>query len=64
MENTGSQYLKTTQVAKMFNISGNVVVKWILKGILPAIKTPGGHYRILSEDADKLRMTFEVKPEV
>ena len=64
MKYVDSQYLKTSQIAKMFNVSGGVVVKWILQGVLPAIRTPGGHYRILVDDANKLKNIFEVKSDV
>jgi len=56
------QYLKPLQVAKLFNVSREVVIKWISDGTLPAITTPGGHYRMSNEDIEKLRETIKFNP--
>lgn len=56
------QYLKPLQVAKIFCVSREVVIMWIKNGILPAITTPGGHYRVSIEDIEKLRETIKFNP--
>lgn len=58
------QYLKPLQVAKIFCVSREVVIMWIKNGILPAITTPGGHYRVSNEDIEKLRETVKFNPNV
>lgn len=56
------QYLKINQVAKMFSVSRDTIVKWIKDGLLSAVVTPGGHYRVLSEEVEKLRETIKFNP--
>ena len=38
--------LTTAQVANLFQISICTVRRYIKKGLIPSIMTPGGHYRI------------------
>ena len=42
--------LRPDQVAKMFNVSVRTVTYWAWTGRLPAVKTPGGHYRFRPVD--------------
>ena len=44
------QEFKTSDVAKLYNISIMAVNKWIKSGKLPAYETGGGHYRIMRND--------------
>lgn len=57
-----SPYLKTTVVAKMLGVTRDTIVKWINQGDLPAIKTPGGHFRVLSENVEKLQEKIKFNP--
>lgn len=47
------QEFKTSDVAKIFNLTNNAVINWIKSGKLPAYETGGGHYRIMREDLIK-----------
>lgn len=38
--------LTTGEVARLFGVTPDAVLKWVKKGKLPAIRTAGGHYRI------------------
>lgn len=41
--------LTTGEVAKLFGVTPDAVLKWIKKGLLPATRTVGGHYRVSRE---------------
>ena len=41
--------LSTGDVAKLFGVTPDAVLKWIKKGKLPATRTAGGHYRVTRE---------------
>jgi excisionase family DNA binding protein len=43
------RYLTTGEVAKLFSVTRDTVLKWIKQGKLPARKTAGGHFRIPEE---------------
>jgi len=45
---------RTSEVAEMLNVTTATVSIWIRKGIIKAIKTPGGHYRIPEAEIKKL----------
>ena len=47
---TTSRLLTTGAVARYCDVSTNAVKKWIRNGRLTAFRTPGGHFRIESED--------------
>jgi excisionase family DNA binding protein len=63
-----SEFLTTGEVARLCGVSRDAVVKWIKKGTLRAIRTPGGHYRVPREVCDSLsreaRGKAPVGPEV
>ena len=42
--------LSTGDAAKVCSVTPNTVLKWIKGGLLPAQRTPGGHYRIDPRD--------------
>ena len=52
-------YITTGEAAAIFDVDPDTVLRWIKSGEIPAIRTPGGHYRIhrnifltkLNEDA-------------
>ena len=39
-------YITTGEAAAIFDIAPDTVLRWIKSGDIPAIRTPGGHYRI------------------
>ena len=39
-------YLTTGEAAAIFDVDPDTVLRWIKSGEIPAIRTPGGHYRI------------------
>ncbi len=39
-------YLSTGEAAAIFDVDSDTVLRWIKSGEIPAIRTPGGHYRI------------------
>ncbi len=51
--NMSSKYLTTGQVAKIYSVTPDTVLKWIKKGKIPASRTAGGHYRVRREDLDE-----------
>lgn len=40
------KYLTTGEAAAIFDVDPDTVLRWIKSGEIPAIRTPGGHYRI------------------
>jgi len=44
------QEFKTSEVAKIFNLTNTAIINWIKSGKLPAYETGGGHYRIMRDD--------------
>ncbi len=43
-------YLSTGQASKLLSVTPDTILKWVKQGRLPALRTPGGHYRIPEED--------------
>jgi excisionase family DNA binding protein len=39
-------YITTGEAAAIFNVDPDTVIRWIKSGEIPALRTPGGHYRI------------------
>jgi len=46
-------FLSRGEVARLFGVSPSTVTRWARTGVLPAVRTPGGHYRFRSEDIRK-----------
>jgi excisionase family DNA binding protein len=44
------QEFKTSDVARIFDLTHMTVINWIKSGRLPAYETGGGHYRIMRHD--------------
>jgi excisionase family DNA binding protein len=44
------QEFKTSEVAKIFNLTNTAIINWIKSGKLPAYETGGGHYRVMRDD--------------
>lgn len=51
-----NQFLSRRDVAAMFGVSLSTVTRWARKGLLKAIRTPGGHYRF---PVDEMRKALE-----
>lgn len=47
-------FLSRSEVAGLFGVSLSTVTRWARTGLLPAIRTPGGHYRYRAEDVRRL----------
>jgi excisionase family DNA binding protein len=43
-------FLSRGQVAGLFGVSASTVTRWARTGMIPSIRTPGGHYRFRAED--------------
>ena len=39
-------YITTGEAAAIFDVDSDSILRWIKSGEIPAIRTPGGHYRI------------------
>ena len=39
-------FITTGEAAAIFNVDPDSILRWIKSGKIPAIRTPGGHYRI------------------
>ena len=46
----GSDFLSRVDVARLFGVSVSTVTRWARTGLLPAARTPGGHYRFRADD--------------
>jgi len=55
-----SKLLTTGEVARYCDVSTNAVKKCIRNGRLKAFRTPGGHFRVESEDFKAFLMTHEM----
>ncbi|NMO51986.1 helix-turn-helix domain-containing protein [Actinoplanes sp. TBRC 11911] len=45
MTNTNARLLRPGEVAALFRVDVKTASRWAVSGKLPAIKTPGGHWR-------------------
>ena len=41
----GGRFLRTREVALLFQVSERAVTDWATKGRIPSVRTPGGHRR-------------------
>jgi excisionase family DNA binding protein len=57
-----SDLLTPNDVAPLLNVAASTVRGWLKKGTLPGFQTPGGEWRILRRDAERLRPP-EPRPE-
>jgi excisionase family DNA binding protein len=54
IEDDYDELLTTGQVARILNVGRQAVNKWVKKGQLKAVRTPGGHIRIRRSDIDRV----------
>ncbi len=47
---SGPVFLSRGQVAQLFGVSLSTVTRWARLGLLPAVRTPGGHYRYPADE--------------
>ena len=40
-----TEYLSRGDVARLFGVSLSTVTRWARTGLVPTVRTPGGHYR-------------------
>ena len=43
-------FLSRGEVARLFGVSLSTVTRWARTGLVPAVRTPGGHYRFRADD--------------
>ena len=48
------RFLPRSAVARIFGVSVSTVTRWAQRGLLPAVKTPGGHYRFLVPEVKRV----------
>lgn len=53
--------LTVNDAALLLRVSSYTIVRWLKSGKLHGIKTPGGHWRILQTDLNKLIFPQEIK---
>jgi excisionase family DNA binding protein len=58
VQSTAGRLLTTGYVAAACQVSVVAVKKWIAHGKLPAIRTPGGHFRIADADFERFRAEY------
>jgi len=46
----GTELLSRTQVARLFGVSASTVTRWARRGLIRAVRTPGGHYRFHADE--------------
>ena len=51
--------LKTAEVAAMLNVTIDSIRTWHKKGLLPAVRTPGGHLRFRRVDVVKFYQRYK-----
>ncbi len=47
-------FLKTSEVAKLFNVNHSTVFFWVKRGKLKPVKTPGGNFRFNRDQIERL----------
>ncbi len=56
----GRRFFTTSEVANYCAVTNDGVLKWIKSGKLRAFSTPGGHYRVSSEDFRSFLEKYEI----
>jgi excisionase family DNA binding protein len=52
-----SRFLTRGQVSVLFGVSVSTVTRWARLGLLPVVRTPGGHYRFPARETRRLAVT-------
>jgi two-component system OmpR family response regulator len=61
VDQTGDRrFFTTSEVARYCAVTNDGVLKWIKSGKLKAFSTPGGHYRISSDDFRQFLQKYEI----
>ena len=47
------RFLPRSVVARIFGVSASTVTRWAQRGLVPAVRTPGGHYRFSVPDVKR-----------
>lgn len=53
-EATQPRFLRTSDVATLFQVSERTVAEWARRGRIPAVRTPGGHRRYPAKEIRSL----------
>jgi excisionase family DNA binding protein len=46
----GGAFLSRGEVARLYGVSVSTVTRWARTGLVPTLRTPGGHYRFRADD--------------
>jgi excisionase family DNA binding protein len=57
---SGRRFFTTSEVARYCAVTNDGVLKWIKSGKLRAFSTPGGHYRVSSEDFREFLEKYDI----
>lgn len=57
-----SRFLRTREVAILFEVSERAVTDWARKGRIPSVRTPGGHRRYPTEPIRSLLDPDRARP--
>ena len=58
-----TEWLSANRAGDLLGVSGRTVVRWIEDGRLKARRTPGGQFRLLRADVERLATEMEVQPD-
>jgi excisionase family DNA binding protein len=48
------ELMTPSEVAKVLRVDGKTVTRWAERGLIRAIKTPGGHVRLYAADVEAI----------
>jgi len=49
-----TEYLSRGDVARLFGVSLSTVTRWARTGLVPTVRTPGGHYRYPADEVRRV----------
>jgi excisionase family DNA binding protein len=61
-QTTQPRYLRTAQVAELLHVSPKTVSRWAQEGMLPHVRTLGGHRRYSDQEIRALLETLSEPP--
>ena len=56
------RFLSRGEVSRLFGVSVSTVTRWARLGMLPVLRTPGGHYRFPAEETRRAASTASASP--